>query len=449
VVHETGGLRRRELRADRTLRRVLLRATLAAAVLATGGLVVSVRGASARSESGVSDSTVAATGCGESSRAPASDLATGSLKATRAELRSIESAIAAEQLCVTDLSEEYDQATYRLSQIDAAIITTRTKLELARKAASLAVTGLRSDALNAYMYDEPAMQIADFFSAPSETSSIGSAYVANALGSLAGGLSDLRTAQKNLSDTESSLMIERTGAENEANAARSDAAKATDETVAGEKMLSRVKGRLAAQVAQAAAQQAERDAAEVAAAANLRAKQAAALEAEQAAQVAQTLGAGSSAAAAAGKAATAAGAGASKGGGLGSPPPRPTTNPPGEIAVEEAEGFIGVPYVWGGASRAGVDCSGLTMLSWAAAGVQLAHSAAIQEQESTPVPLSQLEPGDLLFYDFDGPAGIDHVVMYVGSGPYGVDTIIQAAHTGTFVSFDQIWYQGLVGAGMP
>jgi cell wall-associated NlpC family hydrolase len=89
------------------------------------------------------------------------------------------------------------------------------------------------------------------------------------------------------------------------------------------------------------------------------------------------------------------------------------------------------------------------MLAWQAAGVSLVHSAALQSQESTPVPLNRLEPGDLLFYDFDGKLGIDHVIMYVGSGPYGADTIIQAAHTGTVVSFDPIWYQGLVGAGRP
>jgi cell wall-associated NlpC family hydrolase len=88
------------------------------------------------------------------------------------------------------------------------------------------------------------------------------------------------------------------------------------------------------------------------------------------------------------------------------------------------------------------------MLAWQAAGVSLVHSAALQYAESTPVALSQVQPGDLLFYDLDG-AGIDHVVMYVGSGPYGAATIIQAAHTGTVVSFDPYWTYGLVGAGRP
>jgi cell wall-associated NlpC family hydrolase len=69
--------------------------------------------------------------------------------------------------------------------------------------------------------------------------------------------------------------------------------------------------------------------------------------------------------------------------------------------------------------------------------------------------MSALEPGDLLFYKFDGSAIIDHVVMYVGpvlngdATPYGADTIIQAAHTGTVVSLDPYWSSGLVGAARP
>lgn len=94
------------------------------------------------------------------------------------------------------------------------------------------------------------------------------------------------------------------------------------------------------------------------------------------------------------------------------------------------------------------------MLAWGAAGVALDHSAADQYAASRRVGLDDLEPGDLLFYDLDG-SGIDHVVMYVGPTfdgqptPYGNQTIIQAAHTGTVVSFGPFWSAGLVGAGRP
>jgi cell wall-associated NlpC family hydrolase len=127
------------------------------------------------------------------------------------------------------------------------------------------------------------------------------------------------------------------------------------------------------------------------------------------------------------------------------------TRTQGLKAAEAAREFLGVAYVFGGFGKTGIDCSGLTMRAWAAAGYPLAHSATLQWEESRPVSLGHLEPGDLLFYHFahDGANAISHVVMYLGSGPFGAETVIQAAEPGTSVALGPIFFDGLVSAGQP
>ncbi len=131
--------------------------------------------------------------------------------------------------------------------------------------------------------------------------------------------------------------------------------------------------------------------------------------------------------------------------------PKPASRKQALEAAAAARKYLGVPYVFGGSSHSGVDCSGLTMLAWAAAGVSLEHSATLQWEASTPVTLNHLRPGDLLFYHFadDGNFPITHVVMYLGSGPYGSATAIQAAYPGTNVAYTPIYFSGFVSAGEP
>ena len=122
--------------------------------------------------------------------------------------------------------------------------------------------------------------------------------------------------------------------------------------------------------------------------------------------------------------------------------PAPPPNSQANIAVDAALSFLGVPYCWGGASRSCVDCSGLTMLSWEAAGVNLPHYSGSQFADSTPVPIADLMPGDLLFY---GPGGSEHVAMYVGHG-----TMIEAPYTGAYVWLSPVRFgYGFAGAGRP
>ena len=123
----------------------------------------------------------------------------------------------------------------------------------------------------------------------------------------------------------------------------------------------------------------------------------------------------------------------------------------GDQAVQYAESQRGVPYVWGGESAGvGFDCSGLVQWAWAKAGITIPRTTESQYPDMIHVTLTQLQPGDLLFYyNLDGDHVVDHVVMYVGSGPWGVDTTIAAAHSGTTVSLAPLFTSGLIGAARP
>jgi LysM repeat protein len=102
------------------------------------------------------------------------------------------------------------------------------------------------------------------------------------------------------------------------------------------------------------------------------------------------------------------------------------------LAVQTALAQVGVPYVWGGESPSGFDCSGLVAYAWAAAGVSLAHYTYTQESETTSISEADLEPGDLVFY-----GGGEHVAMYIGNGQ-----VVSANTTGTNVQTQSITYDG-------
>ncbi len=96
-----------------------------------------------------------------------------------------------------------------------------------------------------------------------------------------------------------------------------------------------------------------------------------------------------------------------------------------------AQRYLGVPYVYGGASPSGFDCSGLAMYCYAQIGIGLSHGATDQQHASTPVPISALQPGDLVFF---GSASYSyHVGIYVGGG-----SMIHAPHTGAVVSYGSV-----------
>ena len=119
-----------------------------------------------------------------------------------------------------------------------------------------------------------------------------------------------------------------------------------------------------------------------------------------------------------------------------SPPSSPpvSTAPPAthSSVVAVAERYLGVPYRWGGASPSGFDCSGLVMYAFSQIGVSLPHSSYAQYGMGSPVARSELQPGDLVFFD-----GLGHVGIYVGGNSF-----IHAPHTGDVVKISSIsgWY---------
>jgi peptidoglycan DL-endopeptidase CwlO len=125
------------------------------------------------------------------------------------------------------------------------------------------------------------------------------------------------------------------------------------------------------------------------------------------------------------------------------PPAPPAKNLPARgssIAVRYAYAQLGKPYQWGGAGPGSFDCSGLTMMAWQAAGVSLPHLAQDQYDMTTRIPLSDVLPGDLIF--FGTPDDVYHEGIYIGGGQ-----MIDAPATGLFVSISSIYWVDLLGAG--
>jgi cell wall-associated NlpC family hydrolase len=100
-----------------------------------------------------------------------------------------------------------------------------------------------------------------------------------------------------------------------------------------------------------------------------------------------------------------------------------------KAAIQYACDHIGDSYVWAADGPSTFDCSGLTMEAYAAGGVALPHSSRLQATYGSSVSISNLEPGDLIF--FFSP--ISHVAIYLGDG-----LMVHAPHTGTVVQVSSL-----------
>lgn len=314
--------------------------------------------------------------------------------AITAQLKSQENTVAA-------LGQQYDQDLMHLGHLKAAIAATKKAVGRDRILVKNDTVTLRQAAVNAYITNGEAASTNPLFASNQQTFAATQEYSGVVQGTLSSALSQLTNSQDHLASQQVKLGHEQAQAQSTTNAAASSLSQAKSGQAHLEATLSSLNGQIKAAIA---------------------AQQAAAARTALAQATNSTAGQNI--------------------------PDPPSNLAAGERAVQYAESQIGVPYVYADATPGqGFDCSGLTMWAWGMAGVTLSHYSGAQMQESTPVSVADLEPGDLLFF---GPGGSEHVAMYIGGG-----MVIQAPYTGadigtTSLAGELAWAgSNFTGAGRP
>lgn len=123
---------------------------------------------------------------------------------------------------------------------------------------------------------------------------------------------------------------------------------------------------------------------------------------------------------------------------------------PGAVLPSDWRGaalaLLGVPYVYGGASPAGLDCSGLVLQVFAPLGLNLPRRSADQAQAGQPVATGELQPGDLVFFDTEGRGAVTHVGIYLGDDEFVNANSYRGQVVVDHLLSDRYWAPRLLGA---
>jgi cell wall-associated NlpC family hydrolase len=323
------------------------------------------------------------------------------------------------------LGEQYDGAIEKLQKADADVAAAQAKLDDLQSKLGSIRSAAGAFAVKAYIYADQTTGIAAMLSGSSvaDGSAQREGYDIVALGNTSNVTDDMKALIEDTNRQKADLDTKRATQAQLADYTQQRQKAALAAQAKQQQVLVKVKGELATLVKQ----EQQRRAAEAARQDAIAKQQAqATLAAAQSRSAASaTVQAGSAASAAAGSAESAA----------------PALSAGAGAAVRAALSQLGVPYRFAAASPGqAFDCSGLTMWAWAQAGVSLPHFAASQYAMLPHVPLSDLQPGDLVFFYRD----LHHVGIYIGNGNF-----VQAPRTGDVVKVSPLAGRDLVGAARP
>jgi cell wall-associated NlpC family hydrolase len=339
----------------------------------------------------------------------ASNAFASTLDQKRAEATHLDAQINANDNEISVLDEQYNEAVLKIATLNKGIASARQRLTVAQRHTFALRDQVRARAASLYMNAGSGALFPELDAKNAQEVATSSSYTAAAAAHDNTLLSSLRSAMAQYNARQKDLKHARDRATSESNRLANTRDQISQANTRARQLLQSVNGEIKNLVKQAEA--ARERAAEAAAKAELARRQAQSRS--------------------------------SSGSGFGNQQ-APTNLPPpsgsAAVAVHAAEAELNKPYRFAASGPDYFDCSGLTSYAWGVAGVSMAHSAATQYTEFPHVAISQLAPGDLVFYG----SPIHHVGMFVGNG-----TMIEAPHTGAFVRYSSIYRPDYAGAARP